>query len=438
MRTVDLARPDVTLHLDLEGMIRKVLLSDAIGGEDAEAWLGRPWAETIGEGGGRRVQRMLEDARRIGVSGFREVAQRFPSGRELPMRYTTVRLAGEAGLVAIGKSVQAVADLQARLSAAQRGMERESWRLREIETRYRLLLDATSDALLLVRDGDLEVVEASPAAARALGGSLAGRAVLPQLAPQERGPFQAMLERVRAEGKAPSMLVHFGAGGRPWLARASLMTAEPSPLFLLRLAATDSPVSTPEGEATLPLEALLERAPDGFVVADRKGQILHANQAFLDLIQVPAKGSVIGQRLGRWLGRPGADLGILLGYLDQHGVVRRFATSLHGELGAASEVELSAAGERETRPRLVAILLRDVGDRPGAAAEQDNAIGASLAARPVGGTSLLSLVQDTVSVVERHYVAAALDLTRGNRTAAAELLGLSRQSLYAKLRRYGL
>ena len=43
-----------------------------------------------------------------------------------------------------------------------------------------------------------------------------------------------------------------------------------------------------------------------------------------------------------------------------------------------------------------------------------------------------------MSIVERRYIEAALELTGGNRTAAAELLGLSRQSLYAKLNRYGL
>jgi DNA-binding NtrC family response regulator len=47
-------------------------------------------------------------------------------------------------------------------------------------------------------------------------------------------------------------------------------------------------------------------------------------------------------------------------------------------------------------------------------------------------------VRDTVGAVERHYIEAALELTGGNRTAAAELLGLSRQSLYSKLDRYGL
>ncbi|MFX4955918.1 helix-turn-helix domain-containing protein [Acinetobacter baumannii] len=33
---------------------------------------------------------------------------------------------------------------------------------------------------------------------------------------------------------------------------------------------------------------------------------------------------------------------------------------------------------------------------------------------------------------------AALELTRDNRASAAEMLGLSRQSLYVKLRRFGL
>jgi DNA-binding protein Fis len=35
-------------------------------------------------------------------------------------------------------------------------------------------------------------------------------------------------------------------------------------------------------------------------------------------------------------------------------------------------------------------------------------------------------------------IETAVTLTRNNRVAAAEMLGLSRQSLYVKLRKYGL
>jgi DNA-binding NtrC family response regulator len=41
-------------------------------------------------------------------------------------------------------------------------------------------------------------------------------------------------------------------------------------------------------------------------------------------------------------------------------------------------------------------------------------------------------------VIEKLAIEAALDLTNNNRANAAEMLGLSRQSLYVKLRRYGI
>ena len=56
----------------------------------------------------------------------------------------------------------------------------------------------------------------------------------------------------------------------------------------------------------------------------------------------------------------------------------------------------------------------------------------------VGRTSLRRLVDEATEVIERHYIEAALDLAAGNRTVAAELLGISRQSLYVKFGRYGL
>ena len=45
---------------------------------------------------------------------------------------TTVRLGGKAGLIAIGRNLQAVAELQSRLIAAQQAMEQEYWKLREV------------------------------------------------------------------------------------------------------------------------------------------------------------------------------------------------------------------------------------------------------------------------------------------------------------------
>ena len=56
----------------------------------------------------------------------------------------------------------------------------------------------------------------------------------------------------------------------------------------------------------------------------------------------------------------------------------------------------------------------------------------------VGRVSLKNLVRETTDMIERLCIEAALELTGDNRASAAEILGLSRQSLYLKLRRYGL
>jgi DNA-binding NtrC family response regulator len=56
----------------------------------------------------------------------------------------------------------------------------------------------------------------------------------------------------------------------------------------------------------------------------------------------------------------------------------------------------------------------------------------------IGRVALKDLVREATDVIERLCIEAALKLSGDNRASAAEMLGLSRQSLYVKLRRYGL
>jgi transcriptional regulator PpsR len=440
-------QPDITLLLDMEGVIREATLSTAMAGETVDAWLGRPWVEIAGEAGGDKIRRMVDDARLSGISAFRQINQRFPSGAEIPMEFTTVLLGGRAGMLAVGKNLKAVAELQTRLIAAQQTMERDYWKLREIETRYRLVFDASDEAVVIVSAANLRIVEANRAAIEALNSSrrrnedLAGRELLHEVAASDREAVRDMLNRVRERGKALSILVHLGADAKPWMLRGSLITAEAGQVFLLQFAAANMPVEIRHG-AVSNVEGLVDSLPDGFVALDATGVITHANQSFLDLVQVGAKGSVVGESLGRWLWQPGADLNALLSNLEMHGTVRMLTTSIHGELGTDTEVEISAAAvDQDEGPdnRQIGVLLRNVSRRLVAAGDSDmlqTALGSL--SEQIGKSSLRKLVKNTVSIVEQHYVKQALHLAKGNRTATAELLGLSRQSLYAKLNRYGL
>lgn len=443
---VTIAQPDVTLVLDINGIIEKASLSGAIAGESVEDWLGRPWVETVADLGGDKVTRMVEDARQKGVSAFRQMTQRFPSGLELPMEYTAVRLGARGGLIAVGKSLRAVAELQSRLIAAQQAMERDYWKLREVETRYRRLFDASNDAVLLLKPTNLRIVEANAGAVRTLGISLTGRDersgerdFLNRLPANERSAFESMLARVREQGRAPGIVAHIGRERKSVMIRASLMTSEAGEVFLLQLTPIGTMLQNATDKGLSPVESVIDRLPEGFIVIDRDGLIQRANSAFLDLVEVASKATVVGESVSRWLWQPGADLQVLLSNIREHRSVRSFSTIVHGELGRNTDVEVSGAGDVDLEPNLVGLLLRDVTRRL-AVSDGNDRFGNVLASleERIGKVPLADLVQDTVDAVEQHHIKAALRKTEGNRTAAAELLGLSRQTLYAKLNRFGL
>lgn len=436
-------QPDVKLVLDQEGVIKRVVVANDIAGEPVDGWLGMRWGETVADGDSQRVGQLIERAIDQGISPLFQVTQRFPSGLVVPIEYMAVRFDEEQGLLAIGKDVRAVAQLQSRLAVARESAERGSWTLREVETRYRALFEASNDAMLVVRGDDLRVSEANQAAMAALGltgegpDGVANADLLQHVALSDRPTLKAAAHRAGERGQAPRILVHLGPRAQSWLVRMSSLGSDQGPLLLAQL----HPAGEGEARAAAAREVstseLIARSPDGFAVLDQRGVILLVNTAFLELVQLGTPGSVIGENLGKWLGRPGGDMRMLLELLRSNGSVRLFPSTVRGSLDSRTQVEISAVSNNAEKPRYIGVFIRDVSRRPETAGQS-----ARLAdllqsmTKQLGKTGLKELVSSTVGLVERHYIEAALEITGGNRTAAAGLLGISRQGLYVKLARY--
>ena len=188
------------------------------------------------------------------------------------------------------------------------------------------------------------------------------------------------------------------------------------------------------------LMKLIEGAPDGFVITDLDGQILMANEAFLEMAQLASPEQAISESIERWLGRSGVDLSVLISNIRQRGSVSLFATTLRGEHGVLSNVEISAASAMNGDQQCLGFTIRSVGQRvrSNLPAPRELPHSVEQLAGLVGRVSLKELVREATDLIERLAIEAALQLTGDNRASAAEILGLSRQSLYVKLRRYGL
>lgn len=430
------AAADITLVLDGEGVIRDLNISADPPLEEASEWLGRDWLETVTGESKRKVHDLLREARESPASRRRHVNHVLEGGGEVPVAYTTVRLGTSGSVVALGRDLRSVAALQQRLVQAQQAMERDYWRLRHVETRYRLLFQLSGEAVLLVDAGTHKVVDVNPAAARALDATarqLVGRPFAVGGEVAERKAVQAHLDEVRARGEAEGITVRLGDAS--FVLRAAMVRQDGAGLFLVRLVPVGESL---EAAAPSRVVAALQALPDAFALTDAAGRVLGTNRAFLDLAELATEEQARGERLDRWIGRPGADLEMLLSILREHGAARLFPTSLRGEYGSVAEVEISAAAATGEEA-CIGLTIRDVGRRlaSGPTGARDLSRAVEDLTQLLGKVTLRDLIRDTTDLVERHFIEAALELTGDNRTSAAEVLGVSRQSLYVKLRRYG-
>ena len=431
---------DIALVIDEKGVIRDVAFgSDDLSREWDTPWLGRSWTDTVTSDSRTKVETLIKEATGGLASRWRHVNHPSPRGIDVPIQYTAIRLDGSGRVVAIGRDLRSTAALQQRLVEAQQSMERDYSRLRQMEMRYRLLFQTTPEAILIADASTFKIAEANPAATSLLGdgsGDLVGRALADLFDTASTRQLQEFLSGVRATGRAESVAVKAADAAREMLVAASLFRQEGATLFLVRVAPMtgDTAVSAPTK-----FSLVAENLPDGIVVTDAEGRVQEANTAFLDLAELVTEEQVRGESLERWLGRPGVDLSVLLANLKQHGSVRLYATTLRGEYGASSEIEVSAVALPNGERQSFGFSIRNIGRRLASdSRKRELPRSVEQLTELVGRVPLKDLVRETTDVVERLCIEAALDLTGDNRASAAEILGLSRQSLYVKLHRYGL
>jgi len=438
------AATDVALVLDADGTIRDVAFGSSEIPLDGDAkWVGQSWSDIVTSDSRPKVEALLKDAAEDAAPRWRQLNHPASDGADVPILYSAVRTGRRGRVIALGRDLRAVSSLQQSLMDAQRSMEREYSRLRHAETRYRLLFQLASEAVLIINAATMKVVEANPTAMRLLneGGrrTTAARTFPYGFDADGLRSVQTQLATLKATGRSEDVVVRSADGQARHVVSVSLFRHETEAFFLVRLLPLHG---DPRAAVVTPAQSRLlqvvERLPEGLVVTDPNGKILTANMAFLDLAQLGSEEQARGELLSRWLGRPGVDLEVLLSNLRQHGSVRMFSTEVRGQFGSTSKVEISAVSVPEGDPPCLGFTVRNVshfGEGRGTA-ELPRSI--EHFTELIGRVPLKDLVRDTTDVIERLCIEAALELTNDNRASAAEMLGLSRQSLYVKLRRYGL
>lgn len=465
------ASGDIVLWMDASGTLVDLQCRDR---EQAKAlrrdWRGRAWVEVVTTESRDKVEQLLAEALAAGdaPAQWRQVNHPVRGGPDLPVLYTALRAGGGprsrqgARLVAVGRDLRDTEVLQRRLVEAQQSMERDYWRFREAETRYRSLFQSSAEAVLIVDASSLRVVEANPAAQQLLdaGGDRGARAArvvgagwTSLFVPAAAEPLAAALAAARSMGKHDAVQAELAGGRGPVTVTLGFFRQDQSAFVLVRLAPrvaqrraqqaagmAAASAGSGAGAAAETSNAYVRNAADALVFTDPGGRVVSVNPAFTRLAQLSSDDQARGQPLDRWVGRTGVELAVLLANLRETGGAGLFSTTLRGELGLSTEVEIGASVLDGSTQATFAFAMRDLGRRLAPSEDALPAVPASVKqlTELVGRVPIKQIVAETSDLIERLSIETALSMTRDNRALAAQLLGLSRQSLYVKLRRFGI
>jgi transcriptional regulator PpsR len=320
-------------------------------------------------------------------------------------------------------------------------MERDYWKRRQTEARYRLLFQVATDAVLVVDAHTRRVVEANRAAAEFFGrdaATLTDREASAGFAPVARQAVDQLLAAAHAHDRASEIRVRNGSD--VLAVSVTPFRADGVPLLLVRVRAADGAEDAESADGFARLADLVERTPDAIVVTDGAGQLRFANPAFLTLAGLPAGTDVAGRALSDWVGHSARELADLLDIVRRHGMVSRVLGRMRGVHAADVEISAALLPEADGEHDSIGLTLRKMAPRSEAEAAVFDELTRAVErlAERVGSLILPSLMREGADLVERHLLRAALARSDDDMAAAARLLGISEDSLELRLRRHGL
>lgn len=436
---------DIAVLLSEKGRVNAVLTNPnfrSIG--DVSGWQGKPFQDALNVESVPKFEQRLSAflAQQDPVRPVELNHKAMGSMPEFPVRYSFHRIGDEDEVLILGHDLRPIADMQQQLVAAQIALEKDYEAQREYDTRLRVLLAATREAVLYVSVTTGQIVDCNPAAAVLFEQSrngLVGSEFAGYFASGDGENLITKLATEASEQAAPEVRATLPKQKTSLTLQPVLFRTSGEQMLLIRIVEQD-PSQAPSGDLLGHLSALFEGGPDAIVFMNQSGQILSANEAFLEMTDVAQPQALRGRSLTDFLGRGNVDLNVIRENAERSGAMRLYGTRLISALGLESQVEIATSYLTASETPIFGLVIRDTGRAGAVRADVPGVTNVDMRSviELIGNQTLKDIVAKTTDVIEKMCIEAAVELTSNNRVAAAEMLGLSRQSLYVKLRKYDL
>ncbi|MEO1719634.1 MAG: PAS domain-containing protein, partial [Pseudomonadota bacterium] len=237
------ASADVALVINKSGIIEDIAANpDVMSIAYANELHGKAWVETVASESVGKVETALKRATELGQTGWQEINHHLAKLGETAISYLTVALPSEKRFLALGRSLSETVSLQRRLVQAQQEMEREYSRVRQAETRYRLLFQFSSEPIIIADAQSMRVRELNPAAQtliRTEATRIEGKPLTSAFASDQNGDLSLLFATARAAGVADHRALKLARSDETVDATATLFSFGRANHLLIKLRATD-------------------------------------------------------------------------------------------------------------------------------------------------------------------------------------------------------
>ena len=437
---------DIALVLSCDGKVLGVMTNPSFRGQyDLTTWESQPLADQMTIESVPKLARRLAEFDKLDdkLQPLEVNHKASDTYAEFPMRYSFHRIGSDGSLLLLGSDLRSTAEMQQQLVAAQIALEQDYEAQRDNNLKFRVLMSTMDEAFVYVSARSGKILEANPAALALLEpvrSDLSGLLLADTVSTTTASGdliTQLITNATQKESSALSAMttvLNKAISVQPKLFRTS-----GEQMLLCKLTAS---VAEPahKDDIRANLLAMFENGVDAIVFVGADGAILSTNDAFLRLADIAHAPAVRGKSLADFLNRGTIDLNVILDNAKRSGVMRLYATKIKSDLGADRAIEISTTRLRAGGVAVYALIIRDASraDAIRSTNVQGNDVDMESVIEYIGNQSLKDIVAKTTDVVEKMCIETAVKMTSNNRLAAAEMLGLSRQSLYVKLHKYGL
>ena len=341
-------------------------------------------------------------------------------------------------LIMVGRDLQEISEIQRKLVSSQLQLENEYEKYKEFDTKYKILLNHSDEAIVIFNKNSGNIKDINIKAKKILKIELNVKKAINFFNLLKNKKNKKFKEGIISHSKTGSTLKVKTKKNKKLILKPIIFRTGNELTILCKIEANKKfrKISNNISENILNISKFYSLCPDSIVFLTEKGIILDANDSLIQICNVTSLNDLVGKSFADLIEKGMTDLNIICEETLKQGKIKNFYCKLLTAQGLPFNTNISTCLIQNEKKKIIVISIRIENniDKNLNQSEKNNENLLSL----VGSAPLKTLVSESSDVVEKICIETALKITRNNKVAAADLLEISRQSLYVKLEKYNM